>query len=536
LKAQRRLLPVICAALLGVFLAASAILLRFEFWGPFRLILPIHSPLNAESAIAVSFLLLTGLRFSPSACEQPETGFGRSQIRPISVIIAVGLLSFAATIDVPLLYDSYGHVAHAARETLHDVLRSFFEHPQAGDFFFRPLGYLNYWLDFKWAGYNAFRWHLCNLIIHVLNSLLVYVLAQQLSLSRPAAMVAGLIFAAHGSRPEVVSWMAARFDLLAAFFVLLSLVAFNRYLATQHSGWYWLMLICSVLALLSKESAYCLPFLLAGLIPFKDASSRKKMIKAAFALLLVCAAVFLYRYWVIRGIGGYRTQSGESTILRFSAVHAVKGLFFRQWSLLFFPINWSSDPRLWVKWSVVLLLGVMGGFLVYSQAKRKYLLASLFLVIAAGLPVQHLLLINKDLSGARVLYLPVLGISIFWGVLVQGCRQALLLTSLAGGLLVFHLVVLQHNLAIWRKAALLSQQTCRAVGEELTRTPEKIIVVGLPATWHGVFFLRNGFPECVAINSHQAADRIEVEDWEKDPAGHARIFVWNSITDRLEEK
>ena len=97
--------------------------------------------------------------------------------------------------------------------------------------------------------------------------------------------------------------------------MLLSLVAFNRYLETQHSRWYRLTLSCSLLALLSKESAYCPPLLLVGLVPFKQASSRRKIIEAAAVVFGLCVLSFLYRYWVLSGIGGYRTQGGEATIL-----------------------------------------------------------------------------------------------------------------------------------------------------------------------------------------------------------------------------
>jgi len=41
-----------------VFIGAGATLLRFVFWGSFQFVLPVRSPVNAESVIAVSFLLL----------------------------------------------------------------------------------------------------------------------------------------------------------------------------------------------------------------------------------------------------------------------------------------------------------------------------------------------------------------------------------------------------------------------------------------------------------------------------------------------
>ena len=195
-------------------------------------------------------------------------------------------LSFWMNLSVPLLYDSYTDVAIAAHESFAEVFGTFYQHPVSGDFFFRPIGNLTYWLDFKWSAFDPFRWHLWNLAAHILTSLLVYVFARQLSLGRFVAMVSALLFSIHGSRPEVVSWVGERFDVLAAFFALVSLISLNRYLdGATCLGWYSLMIGSFVLALLSKESAYCVPLLALGLIPFKPESNRKQIIRAAIVLL-----------------------------------------------------------------------------------------------------------------------------------------------------------------------------------------------------------------------------------------------------------
>jgi hypothetical protein len=76
------------------------------------------------------------------------------------------------------------------------------------------------------------------------------------------------------------------------------------------------MVCCAVLALLSKQAAYCLPFLVFGFISFKDRKIRRSVLRAAGVQFVVCAAMFLYRFWIIRGIGGYRTSGGGAAILK----------------------------------------------------------------------------------------------------------------------------------------------------------------------------------------------------------------------------
>lgn len=529
---------VVFLALLAAFCGAGAVLLRFALGGSFQLILPVNSPVNAESILGISFLLLLFLQTGTRHVElTPERT--KLDLAVASYIAIIAILPYLIRVNAPLLHDSYAHVAEAANESWPKVL-AYFVHPTASDRSFRPLGYLSYWFDFKWAGYDPVRWHLWSLAVHVANSCLVYILVTELPLNRFSAAVTALIFAIHGSRPEAVSWTAARFDLLAAFFVLLSLIALNRYLDRKQSRayagiWYAAMLCFTVLAVLSKESAYCLPLLAVGLLPFKDATARKDLLRAAGLLFVVCGLIFLYRFWLLEGVGGYRTAAGQTSILQFSAIHTIKALFFRQWAFFFFPINWSADLTIWLKSSVVLMLIVMLGLVIWSQARRRLLFAAILLIFLAELPVQHLLLMTADLAGARVLYLPVLGLALFWGILVQGCQRSAIRHSLAAGLLLFQFIALNHNLAIWCQVAFLSQKTCRAIGAELARDPRPIIVRHLPETWHGVFFLRSGFAQCVSVNSPAADNRIYIEKEERPPSVESRIFSWNNSTGRFEE-
>ncbi len=435
-------------------------------------------------------------------------------------IAIVTVLPFLITLNAPLVHDSYGLIAEAARDTWAKAA-AYFTHP-TGSVFFRPLGYFSFWLDFKWAGYNPFRWHLWSLIVHFANTYLVYVLARELCLKRFPASIAALVFGLHGSRAEAVSWTAARLDLLASLFTLLSLIALNRYIDTRRSQYYVPMIGCAVLAVLSKESAYCLPFLAAGLLPFKDRTVRKDIFRAAAVLLAICGAIFLYRYWVIGGMGGYWTVSGEPAVLQFSAVRTIKAVFFRQWSLLFFPINWSSTLGGWTEAAVVLFLVVMVGFLIWSQPSVRHLSAAILFLFLAEVPVHHLLLMTADLAGSRVLYLPVLAIALFWGLVVQGCPRKVPQLALSAGLLIFQFAALTHNLLTWREVAFLAQRTCRAAAIQIGNDDRTVIIRGLPSTWHGVFFLGNGFPECVQMNSPHPLKASIYLDGGQQPGGHSR--------------
>ncbi len=488
-----------------------------------------HALLNAEGIAALGFIIILFLRLRPSAVLARELPVPNSVF--CAVLAVVTGIAFWPNLHSPLLHDSYGLVYLPSRQSLSDIGRLFYVHPTSGDFFFRPLSYLAYWLLSKWAHFEPFRWHLGSLIAHITNALLVYALARQLSFAKFAAFAAGLLFALHGSRPEAVAWAASRVDLLATFFVLLTLLSVNRLLNTGRRHWYVPIVICTVAALLSKESAYGLPFLACAMFFLR--SDRKRGIPVLVLLLALSAAVFSYRFWVIGGIGGYGAASHDPAILHFSLLRTIDALFFRQWALLFFPINWSEPLGTLERLTLAVMLALLIVLLFRPRANRRLLLAALAMTIAAALPVEHLLLIGSDLNGARVLYLPVLGFAFFWGVLIQGRETVKAQALVVFGLLLFQAAALEHNLAIWREVASLGQQSCHFIASQLIGGNAPIAIENLPAKWKGVYFLNNSFPACVLLNS--GSKLHELPNIETEPSAvRVRTFRWDDATRHFE--
>jgi len=398
----------------------------------------------------------------------------------------------------------------------------------------RPVGFTIYWLDYKWAGTNPFRWHLWSLSVHILNSALLFV--RELKLGRFASTVCALIFAIHASRAGPVSWTDARFDLLATACVLASLILLNRYLDTGRRLHFLLAMVPAVLALFVKESAFCLPFLVPCLIPFKEKSARRGVIQSAIVLFVICITGFLYRWWMLGGIGGYRTPAGRPMIADFGPLQISKVLLLRLWAILNFPINWSVEPGWWLKIGMVLVVIAMAVICFVSSGNRSRLAAAAGFVVASTLPVGHLLLIGPDLGGARFLYLPVVGFALFFGLLFESLRSGRCQVLLAAGLLFFHEAALQHSLRMWREVPALARAACMDFGKELASDSRSAIVSDLPITLHGVYFLANGFPQCVAFNSGQDAGRIHVARQDPlSPQENVRRFTWEEKRFRLIE-
>ena len=92
-----------------------------------------------------------------------------------------------------------------------------------------PLTWLSHALDCQWFGLQPAGHHLVSLAFHVANTLLLFLLLLQLAARLwPAAFVA-LLFALHPMHVESVAWVSERKDVLSAFFFLLTLLAYARY-------------------------------------------------------------------------------------------------------------------------------------------------------------------------------------------------------------------------------------------------------------------------------------------------------------------
>ena len=508
-----------------IFVSFALASLARAFAGEITLsFITIHTPLNVESFTAVSFVLLILLRAPPGSVVRSSLGTRFETAGGLGLVILLCLFSFYHSLKAPLLFDDYGHVLLATHAGMHDFLRAFYIPHQ--DIFYRPLGFLSYAIDIHWAHFEAFRWHAWSLAVHTLTCGLVYLLIRQLAFSVWSAALGAMVFAVHGSRAEAVCWTDARFDLLSSFFALLSLLCVGQYTRKGSYRWFTLALVPALAALFSKEAAYALPFLVLSLTPFYPKQERRRLLKMAGTLAIVCAVQFAYRLWIIGGVGGYQS-GGRANVLTFSALRSLKALLWRLWALIFFPINWAPDTTRSVQISMLIFVVALGAIAFSTRANRLRLLGSLALIVAASLPVQHLLLLESDLAGARLLYLPVLGLAVFWATILEAhTANAHGRYGIALAVLGFYLCCLESNIAVWTRVAGMAQLACQSFGQTVAIGEGKVEVLALPVKHDGVFFLSDAFPDCVEMNSGVPANRVLIDTGET-PSGTHRALRWN---------
>ncbi len=487
------------AAVMGAVVAARLIL------GPFSLAgIAVNTPLNPEGFFGLAVTALLALR----AADAARTSTAGWPWLAFAGVGALTVAAFAPGLRVHFLSDDFVIVRQAAEWSAAQFL-PLFTHG-GGDGFFRPVGLLSFALDGAWAGQDAVLWHLPGLALHTANALLVTWVAMRMGASPLPAFFAGALFAVHGGRPEAVVWVAARFDLLATLFVLVALLLFDY-------GRPVLAAAAFVLAVLSKESAYVFPALLLCWSAYRGRPQRRTI-----PFFAVAAALFVWRLFLIGGIGGY-VVGGREQAVSLGFATTLKAVFVRLWTGLYFPIDWSVEPAWWLTAAGVVAIPAMLWLALRSRPGRE-LWPMAVAVLIAVLPPLSLLSAGPDLAGARLFYLPSVFFCLLLALAVEGLRGRWR-TAVAGAVLLFHLAALEHNLASWRYASERVQAACEAAaGYNAVRA------LDLPPRIRGAQAFNNGFPECVAM----AAGHAMPVDIGSGEAGDAAVLRWNPATDSLE--
>jgi tetratricopeptide (TPR) repeat protein len=142
-----------------------------------------------------------------------------------------------------------------------------------------PLAWISHELDCQIFGLRAWGHQLTSMLLHAANTMLLFVLLRRLTgaVWRSAAVAA--LFGCHPLHVESVAWVAERKDVLSAFFWMVTLLAYRRYVCARQEypvfsvqssdcrkreavGWYGLTLLLFVLGLMSKPMIVTLPFVM----------------------------------------------------------------------------------------------------------------------------------------------------------------------------------------------------------------------------------------------------------------------------------
>jgi protein O-mannosyl-transferase len=437
---------------------------------------------------------------------------------------AAAVLLYLQTLTFGWVYDDQMEVVHNVFvQSLEYIPWIFTSSAWAGSgmetYLYRPLATLTYALNHQISGLDPWSYHLVNVILHGVTSVLVFRLGIAWGLSNTVAGLGGILFAVHPVHVEAVAAVFGRKDLLATFFTLLMVLGHVR--AEAWNGWrLYLPPAAYAAALLSKEVGVVGLLLVVAhdliLAPHGERLLRGRSTRA-MGLYVAYGGILLF-YLLVRaqvtGIGGVPETSffdnplaGADPFTRIATALVVVG---QGLALLTFPLTLSpdysfnaiplvesaQDPRLilaTLALGAMTIFGLMAGRRYFPRSgmveepflgARVVLLALTWYALTI-LPVSNLVLTTGTVFGERLLYMPSVSFCLLAAFVLHGVTRSLRGRAALGGSALIVLVLAgfsvqtirysrawDNDVSLFRWATLSKPASTKAhhkLGEELLR-------------------------------------------------------------------
>jgi tetratricopeptide (TPR) repeat protein len=309
-----------------------------------------------------------------------------------------------------------------------------------------PLTWLSHIVDCQLFELKAGFHHLVNVLLHIANTLLLFLIFQKLTGARWKSAFVAALFALHPLHVESVAWIAERKDVLSTLFWLLTLWAYIGYVRRPDLKRYLLILLFFTLGLMAKPMLVTLPFVLllldfwplgrfsTSLQAIADSAGGSKqtsvnaLLKSALPLVrekipffLLTAASSIVTFVAQKAGGAVATAVIFPFGVRIgNAIHSyVAYLLKASWPSglsVFYRFQFEGYPSYEVALEASLLLCIT--VLVLRFASRfPYVAFGWFWYLGTLVPVIGLVQVGQQAMADRYTYIPLIGIFVLiaWG-------------------------------------------------------------------------------------------------------------------------
>jgi len=321
-----------------------------------------------------------------------------------------------------------------------------------------PLTWLSHALDCQFYGLNPGGHHLTNVLLHVLNVVILFLVFVQITGAVGRSFLVAALFALHPLNVESVAWVAERKNVLSTLFFLLALSAYGWYARRPNVRRYLAVTMLFVLGLASKPMVITLPFVLLlldfwplrrirgwGPPPAPDRQGRRKIGKTglkSFAvepaspfaqeslskliveklpLLAFCAGSAVLTLVAQRTVAIRSLERFPLSLRVENAAYAYAMYLWKAFWPARLAVYYPHPGNMLAIWQVgVATLLLMGAsILVWKQRMtRRYLVTGWLWYLGTLVPVIGLVQVGDQALADRYAYIPLIGIFVIvvWGV------------------------------------------------------------------------------------------------------------------------
>jgi tetratricopeptide (TPR) repeat protein len=299
--------------------------------------------------------------------------------------------------------------------------------------FWHPLTWLSYMLDTQMLGVRPASYLFTNLLLHVLNALLVFILFKRMTGAVWQSAFVAALFALHPLHVESVAWIAERKDVLSAFFWMLTTYFYFDYVERPGYKRYLTVCLFLTLGLTAKPMLVTLPFVLLlldywPLGRFKPERPLGTSIPSALFLirekipLFVLAAIFSLTAFLVQKTGGGISSTDQYSFMD-RIYNAIISYTSYMWKMIwphklavFYPFP-DNFPIWKIGGATFLLIGIT---ILALKSFRRYpfFIVGWLWYLGTLFPVIGLIKIGDFSLADRYTYIPLTGIFIIiaWGI------------------------------------------------------------------------------------------------------------------------
>ena len=291
-----------------------------------------------------------------------------------------------------------------------------------------PMTLLSHMLDCQLYGLNSGMHHVTNLIFHIINTLLLFIVLKKMTGALWQSAFVAALFAIHPFHVESVAWVSGRKDVLSTFFWLLTMWSYARYVRCPVIKRYVPVLLFLALGLLSKPMVVTLPFVLLlmdywPLNRFQTGRPRIafRLVLEKIPLLILVAISCFMTFHFQKMAGAVSPLDNHPLLIRLMNVL----LSYTNYILkMFWPLKlcaYYPYPKVIQMWQVAgsgIFLFFMTLFVLKITKRYAYIAVGWFWYLGTLVPVIGLVQVGSQAMADRYTYIPLIGLFIIiaWGI------------------------------------------------------------------------------------------------------------------------
>ncbi len=317
------------------------------------------------------------------------------------VLVGVNLILYRPVLDAGFWSDDYHVISPAARLSWQDFL-IYYVDPRVQWIWYRPIQGIGVGIQYALYGGDPRGYHVVQLLLHCINSVLLFGLVTHLTRKWRTGFVAVLIYVTWSIISLAVYWPTVA-DPLLAVFCLMAFAFWIRYLETGARLTAMLAYATLIGGLGTKENAAVMPilFFLADRWLVSKPASLVQLLRRYLPSIFILLFYAAVQYGVVLS-SAYTRDSGYGISVQ---ILPVASQYLR---LLAFP--WEVDSPLTLIWLILIVC-----LLAYLAIKRYWQI--LFIAAAALLTLAPVMLFRGTLT--RYLYLPLMATAAGYSILLE---------------------------------------------------------------------------------------------------------------------